>query len=275
MDPEKDTLVAFGEDGRVAALCWVYAPRKVESKHRAFLWFDIHPDHRSNGLGDFVLAWSEARGRQILAERPADMPRIIRSGCMDTEQYRRALLERHGYEIIRYFYTMRRDLSQPIADVVLPDGITLQNWSPEIDERVFEASNEAFRDHWGFEPSSRDQWERYSIGRESFRSDLSFIAMDGEEVAGFSINYLSQEENERNDIQEAWVGDLAVRRRWRKRGLATALLNQSMQAFKTDGMDFATLGVDTENPTGALGVYQRVGFVQVKRSMTYFKDVVG
>ena len=99
--------------------------------------------------------------------------------------------------------------------------------------------------------------------------------MDGEEVAGLSMNYLNQEENERNDIQEAWVGNLAVRRRWRKRGLATALLNQSMQAFKAEDMAFATLDVDTENLTVALGVYQRVGFEQVKRGMTYFKDVVG
>ena len=40
-----------------------------------------------------------------------------------------------------------------------------------------------------------------------------------------------------------------------------------MRAFRDAGLDAATLGVDAENPTGALGVYERVGFRPVRRSV--------
>ena len=119
----------------------------------------------------------------------------------------------------------------------------------------------------------KETWKLYFTDRDSFRPDLSYLVLDGDEVAGFSINFLSPEENERKGVQEAWVGDLGVRRPWRKRGIATALLNQSMLAFKAVGMDYATLGVDTENPTGALGVYERVGFAPVRRSVSLAKYV--
>lgn len=76
-----------------------------------------------------------------------------------------------------------------------------------------------------------------------------------------------------NGIQEAWIGELGVRQPWRRRGLATAMLNHSMRAFKTEGLDFATLGVDTENPTNALGVYQQVGFSTVRRSVSFAKSI--
>ena len=276
-DPATDaatgSLIALTPESDVAALGWVFAPKKVENKHRAYLWLDVHPRHRANGLKDFMLEWAEARARQILAERPLNLPHAIRSGCMDNDPYKITMLEQHGYQPVRHFFTMRRDLDQPIADVALPPDVTIRPWGLDVDERTFEASNDAFQDHWGFEPETKEIWDLFYTGSESFRGDLSFVIMAGDKVVGFSLNYLSPEENERNGIQEAWVGELAVRRPWRKRGFATALLNQSMHAFEAEGLDYATLGVDTENPTGALGVYERVGFAPVKRSISFAKTI--
>ncbi len=70
---------------------------------------------------------------------------------------------------------------------------------------------------------------------------------------------------EATGVREGWVGQLGVRRAWRRRGLATALLVRSMEAFRAAGLEAATLGVDTENPTGALGIYERVGFRPIRR----------
>jgi len=270
---ETDTLGAFTAGGQVAALAWIYAPPKPGKHYLAFLWNQFHPDHRDNGVADFIMAWSEARGRQILAQRPRDVPHILRISCMAHNDYRKELHIRHGFEPVRYFFEMRRDLSEPIAAVTLPPGIVIRPWEPELDQRTYEAFEESFQDHWGHVPVSKEVWDMFMVGRESFRSDLSYVILDGEEVAGFTLNFLSPEENERNGIQEAWVGVLGVRRPWRKRGFATALLNQSMHAFKTEGMAYASLGVDSENPTGALGVYERVGFAPVKRSVSFAKVV--
>ena len=99
------------------------------------------------------------------------------------------------------------------------------------------------------------------------------VVLDGEEVAGVSFNTVSPEEIARQGINQGWVAELGVRRPWRKRGVATALLCESMRAFKRAGLDFATLGVDTENPTGALRLYESVGFRPVRRFIVFSKPV--
>jgi len=275
LDVPRDTLLALTPAGQVAALAWVYAPRQIENKHRAYLWPDIHPDHRIPAIEDFILDWSEARARQILNARADARPRLIRGSAMQHDHYRIHLFQRHGFTPVRYFFTMRRDLSQPVAEPTLPAGLELRPWSPEVDERTFAAFNDSFRDHWGFEPVKKEIWDLFFVGRAGFRPDLSFVVMAGEEVVAFSINFYSPEQNERKGIDEAWIGDLGVIRAWRRQGLATALLNYSMQAFRSAGIAHASLGVDSENPTGALRVYENVGFTVVEESMGLGKEIAG
>ncbi|NUQ38331.1 MAG: GNAT family N-acetyltransferase [Caldilineales bacterium] len=271
LDSSRDTLIALTPAGQAAALAWVYSPRQIENKHRAYLWPDIHPDHRLPELTDFVLRWSEARARQILAERNDGRPRLLRGSAMRHDHYRIDLFQSHGFTPIRYFFTMRRDLAHAVAPVVLPAGLSMHPWSPEVDERTFAAFNDSFRDHWGFEPVKKEIWDLFFVGRSSFRPDLSFVVMAGEAVVGFSINFHSPEENARKGIDEGWIGDLGVVRAWRRQGVATALLNRSMQAFQAAGIAHAALGVDSENPTGALSVYENVGFAVIEQSMALGK----
>jgi mycothiol synthase len=266
-----DSLLALTADGEVAAMAAVYLLPSAATKVVAFLWGGVHPRHRRRGLGRFLLSWQEARARQKMATRCEPLPRLLRVHCYDNEHDRIALFCRLGFEPYRYFYQMRRDLSQPIPEPVLPAGLRLVNWSPAYDRATLEAFNEAFADHWGSQPQTAEQWRLFMVGRDSFRPDLSFLVLDGEEVAGFALNFLSPEENERQGLREAWVGDLGVRRPWRKQGVATALLCLSMRAFRAVGMDYAALGVDTENPTGALRLYERLGFVPVRRSIAFGK----
>lgn len=269
-----DSLLALTADGQVAAMAVVYLLPSATTKVVAFLWGGVHPRHRRRGLGCFLLSWQEARARQKMAARPEALPRFLRVSCYEHEHDRIALFRRLGFEPCRYFYQMRRDLSLPIPEPELPAGLRLVNWSPAYDDRTLAAFNEAFADHWGSQPQTAEQWRLFMVGRDSFRPDLSFLALDGEEVAGFAINFLSPEDNERQGIREAWVGDLGVRRPWRRRGVATALLCRSLQAFRAVGMDYATLGVDTESPTGALSLYERLGFVPVRRSIVFGKPVL-
>jgi ribosomal protein S18 acetylase RimI-like enzyme len=110
-------------------------------------------------------------------------------------------------------------------------------------------------------------WNHAFVGDPFFRGDLSFVVLDGEEIAGYTLNYVVESDWGAAGVREGWVGQLGVRRPWRKRGLATALLVRSMEAFRTADLEAATLGVDAENPTGALGVYERVGFRPIRRSV--------
>jgi mycothiol synthase len=182
-------------------------------------------------------------------------------------------LERRGFGVVRYFYRMQRDLSEPIPAVQLPADLALRVYTPELRDAVHAAFNEAFRDHWSFDPITAEDWQQFFIGRSSFRPDLTYVVMDGDEVAGFSINGVSPEENARHGRSEGWIEELAVRRLWRKRGVATALLCASMHSFKAEGLQHAMLGVDTQNLSGALRVYEGVGFKPIKRYIQFEKRI--
>ena len=82
----------------------------------------------------------------------------------------------------------------------------------------------------------------------------------GEEVAGYAINATHRAEWDALGFSEAWTHQLGVRRAWRGRGIARALLAASMRAFADDGLEFAALDVDAENPTGALALYLGMGY---------------
>jgi len=276
-NPETDSLLGFTSGGQLAAFARAFVHPEPEREVCAHLWLEVHPDHRAPELIDATLNWLEARGLERLLNSPAHLPRSLRFGVQDDVAWHITLLEQRGFQPVRYFYRMRRDLSQPIPEGPLPPGFSFSRYSPELDGAMLAVFNESFRDHWGFETVIREDWEKFFIGRASFRPDLSLLVFDNSgnspEAAGFSFNTVDREENARLGIKEGWVGDLGVRRPWRRRGLATALLCESMRLFKAEGLDYATLGVDTENPTGALGVYERVGFAPVRRMVAFDKPL--
>jgi GNAT superfamily N-acetyltransferase len=98
------------------------------------------------------------------------------------------------------------------------------------------------------------------MARASVRLDLSFQAVDGDEVVGYALNAFFPDDEEVTGRRDGWVESLGVRRPWRGRGVASALLEHSFNAFLYAGMTHSMLGVDTENPTGAFRVYENVGY---------------
>jgi mycothiol synthase len=270
---ETDTLLGLTPEGQVIASGAALVPLVGETEYIAFLSGEIHPQHRTRGLGGALLTWMEARSRQILATRPKNLPHCLRISCHDFLKDRIALFEQHGFQHVRSMYRMRRYFSQPIPTIDLPEGITLRLWSPDLDRATFEAFNEAFRDHWGVAPLPEQIWQMWFTGHPHFRPDLSRLAMEGDQLVGFCLNKVHVEQNQAIGIQEGWIEEVGVLRPWRKRGIATALLCESMHAFKAAGLEAAGLGVDTENLTGALRIYERLGFEVVKRSMIFSKPV--
>ena len=262
---EVDSLAAFAPDGLLAGYARTFQNPQPEDEVRCYLAVEVHPSVRADGLEDALLNWAEERGRQRLALAAGDTSHVLRSGIQDTQTRRQAQLQQRGFSIVRYFYRMQRDLNESIPAVKLPTDLALRAYTPDLGEAVHAALNEAFRDHWSFDPVTAEDWQQFFVSRSSFRPDLTYVVMDGAEVAGFSFNGVSTEENARRHTSEGWVEVLGVRRPWRKRGVATALLCASMHAFKAEGLQHAMLGVDSENPTGALRVYEHVGFRPVKR----------
>lgn len=97
--------------------------------------------------------------------------------------------------------------------------------------------------------------------------------LDGEEVAGYLLSYFYAADAEATGVREAWVGQLGTRPPWRRRGLASMLLAAALAGYRDAGYHRAALGVDSENASGALGFYERLGFVVDHRSVSWAKPV--
>ncbi len=130
---------------------------------------------------------------------------------------------------------------------------------------IFEAEDEAFRDHWRHVPSNFNDWKLRKLEREEFDSTLWYIAWDGDQIAGYA------QTRYRNGI--GWIGNLGVRRPWRKRGLGEALLLYAFNEFYRRGMFKIGLGVDASNPTGATRLYQKVGMQVDMEDVVYEKEL--
>jgi ribosomal protein S18 acetylase RimI-like enzyme len=271
-DPATASRLVFAPDGTLAAYARVFANPEPVDEARAYLDDEVHPDHQA-ALHHAVLAWlvdtGRARLRAIAAATGFAGPKILRLGTPDNQPARIAHYEQHGFSPIRYFFRMRRDLSQPIPDRPLPAGLTLTTFTDEISDAVRRAQEESFLDHWGHEPVSPEDWQQFVVQHTAFRPDLTPVLLDGDQVAAFSLNRINPEENARQGYSTGWIQTLGTRRPWRKRGLASALLVWSMRAFQAEGLQFATLGVDAHNPTGALGLYESLGFVSFKRYIAF------
>ncbi len=268
---EEDSLVAIDEASRILASLWSYVPTIAETMWRAFDDNYIHPDFRTSAVLEFALEWWEARCMQRFGEKDDGFERWLWRGGYDWQTERLEFFAEHGYEPMRYYDELTRDLSQPIDPSPLDDGLTIQTWESAPLEHSRIAHNASFVDHWGSQPQSEKAWAQNE--NEFLIKNASFVVYDdGEPVAYLSAAAFPHDFEDKGR-REAWVEGLGTIRSHRKRGIASALVTLAMEAFKEAGMEYATLGVDSENPTGAFHIYESLGFVHDRRNVAYIKKV--
>jgi ribosomal protein S18 acetylase RimI-like enzyme len=265
-----NTLAAIGEDGEIAALALVIV-RPGEGELLASLDGSVHVKHRGKGLGSYILHWMEHRAQDEWRASGWNLPLVLRTSCTDHLEDRINLFEQNGYQAARYAYKMQRDLAEPIPPVALPGSLRMVAWSKERDEQLRQAFNTAFKGSWGVPEIDEQLWPQIFTGIPKFRGDLSFLVQDGEKILGFCINWIDEAKNRQRDVKEGWIEALGVIPERRGMGIASALLSHSLEEFKASGLEQAALDVDTQNPTGALRLYENLGFIAIKRTITFVK----
>ncbi len=231
-------------------------------------WGAVVPEHRRRGIGTALARATRSRLAAEAAADPRPGPRELRSYALDVEQGELALLAAEGYVPIRYGFEMRRPISGSLPDRPLPAGMDLRPVTPDLHRAIFDADEEAFRDHWGHRQATEGDFVATFEGPDIDPS-LWCVAWDGDEVAGVVMNAIYTAENEALGIRRGWLEHVSVRRRWRGRGLAKSLCAASFRVLRAKGMDEAWLGVDGSNPTGALQLYEGLGFLVARRWRAY------
>ena len=257
-DPAEDIRLVFVPNGEMAGYIEVWTTGKPPV--HPWIWARVHPKYEGLGIGTWMLQWGEERSLRALPKVPEGLRFAPRVGTFRKAEKSRKLFEDMGYHYIRSAYQMRIQLETPVPEPVWPEGITVRTFDPKTDaEAVYRADTEAFRDHFGFiEPPFDEGFERFKhfhINDADFDPSLWFLAMDGDEIAG--VNLCRSHAYE--DPGLGWVGSLGVRRPWRKRGIGLALLRHSFNEFYRRGKRKVGLGVDAQNLTGALRLYENAG----------------
>lgn len=260
---ETDVFVVTNADGRVVG-CEEFVNRHAHAALQGDGY--VHPDFRGLGIGTTLLRALEERARNEMELAEPDLRVHIINGMSAADKAAREIHEDEGYKLIRHHWMMEANLTEAPKVIPFPAGIELRPFDKDLQDRlVFEAEDEAFRDHWEHVPGNFNDWKLRKIEREEFDAALWHIAWDGDQIAGYA------QTRYRNGI--GWVGNLGVRRPWRKRGLGEAVLLHSFNEFYKRGMNTIGLGVDASNPTGATRLYQKVGMQVAVEDVLYEKEL--
>jgi mycothiol synthase len=257
-DPARDAVIAE-TDGRIAAIGRVEWVDTRDGRWREYRVFGaVDPELKGRGIGTSLLAHLEDRARGLAAEHRPERETALMAFAPAGRPGEGLLLDA-GYETVRWFIDMVRPDLDDIVEPPLPAGLEIRPVTPDQHETIWRANREAFRDHWGGSDESVQQLHRILDDPDTDPS-LWLIAWDGDEVAGGVWNEIHPAENEAYGFRRGWLGSVFTRRPWRRRGVAGALIGRSLTLLRERGMTSAILGVDADNPTGALGLYEAAGF---------------
>jgi GNAT superfamily N-acetyltransferase len=211
-------------------------------------------DERGKGIGSALLErlglWAQELGYgELIGE------------VREQDQASIAWTERRGYVEVGRNSRLVLDLASVQApDVDPPDGIAITTWSerPDLIEDVYAVAREAYPDVPGEADEvmpSFEQWLSMDMQGTGDRPEATFIALAGNEVAGYAKFSIS---NARPGV--AMHDMTGVRRSWRGRGIAGALKRAEIAWAKRNGFTrLETANEERNEPIRRLN--QRHGYV--------------
>ena len=274
LDEHGRSAIGESEIGEAEVRHWLALPtiwlQLAERDGGIVGYLDLVTEDDEHFVADVRALGLDVAGALIDAsEQRAGSPARIHGVAQGDDDLIRQAYGAAGYEVIRHSLQMRIELEGELPEAEWPDGLAVRNFRPGEEERVHAAHQDAFADHWDFHPQTFEQWRAYTLDRHDFDPSLWWLVEDGDELAGLSLNcwHLSA------DPQFGWVQILGVRPPWRRRGLGTSLLRQSFRDFAARGATRVGLGVDAENTTGAVRLYERAGMHVHRRNDVYEKTL--
>lgn len=276
-DLESDSVIALDPKGLPVAYGVARLGDTEGTEIEASLEGVVHPDWRAAGIGQALLAWQEARGRQLLATSGSELPAMLSLNAREANESHVALYQAAGFLPVRWWMELVRPLNRGIPVKKTPAGVTIRVYDASLSEATRAAMNDAFQDHWGSRPTTQEEWEE-ELALKNFAPHFSRIATTGSgtsvdplKVVGAILCDCDEAEWEVNGGPFAHIATLGVTREWRGRGISSSLISDALLAFCEEGLLNASLHVDSANPSGALQIYTKLGFEPRDRSITYAK----
>ncbi|MCZ2857790.1 GNAT family N-acetyltransferase [Blastococcus sp. VKM Ac-2987] len=268
VDPARDGVAVLDAGGALAGFAVVSASATFRDVFRITLDGRVHPDHRGSGLGAALLDWELARGAEVHAERHPGAPARLVVRVLGTQPQLERLVERRGLAAERWYRVMERQLTDLPAPEPVP-GVELAPFTWDRDEEVRHAHNAAFTAHHGSSERDAASWRALFTGQRSFRPDLSVLAVADGAVLGYLLAYVYESDARARGYREVVLGQIGVLPPARGRGIAAAAILQSLRKAAAAGCRTSALDVDSDNVTGALRLYERLGYGTVRTSVAW------
>jgi len=272
VDLGERSLVAH-VDGTIVGYVIVHHKRAEVVEQRCHLEGTVDPAFRGQGIGSALVEFGIDRARAALVAIDDDLPKFIRLAGYDYIGSIQRLAARTGFTPVRYFDELLRPLTD-LPERRTVEGLRILLWPTDRDEEIRSAKNTAFLDHWGSVPTPAAAWHDQLHGY-SGRADLSFIAVDArtDEVVAMLVTSRYEADDALLGRSDGWIQTLGTLRDWRGKGVGSALIIEALHAYRAAGLTHASIGVDSENPSGAARLYRNLGFEPRQRMVTHQIEV--
>jgi GNAT superfamily N-acetyltransferase len=270
-DPFKDMLFIEVNDEPVGASMAYWEEDPNDNRYYEHISI-LLPEWRGKGLRHIMVRFSESRLREMATSHPLEKSKKFWVFCEESEIHLRSVLEDEGYQIFRYGFHLVRPTLDDIPDLDLPPEIEIRPVIPDHYPAIISAWNEACKELRGTIPFTDETFKEWQ-GEPTFDPSLWQVAWHDEQVIGTTLCFINELENSEYNRKRGYTELISVSKSWRGRGIAKALMARGMKALKGRGMTEAALGVDAENPSGALRLYENMGFRITKTVMYYWKPL--
>ena len=272
LEPPRDGLAVLDQSGVVVAYATVMASPTFREALAVYLEGRVRPDLRGRGIGRALLAWQLQRGRALHAERHPEAPGALTVEVPGGMPSLEGLVRRAGLTAERWY----RELQRPLTDLPDPRPLHGADVVPFIwdrDDEVRRAHNAAFTRHHGSSERDPEAWQALFTGQRSFRPELSRLAVEDGAVIGYVLSYVYEADTAARGTRDVVLGQIGVLPQARGHGVATALIAEVLREAAQQDCQGAALGVDTENVTGALRLYEGLGFRTVRTRVSWTLDL--
>lgn len=272
--PDIDAFQGVFDGDRLVAMAWLLRREVAEGQHWMSADGGVHPDYRGRGIGTQLLNWQLEVAPRIHERYFPELDLEISARLSGTNTGAHELFAHAGFAPIRWSLSMCRPADAPEPDVKLPSGLELEVCTPDVAEELRVVQNEVFRDHWRGIDWSPEAWRAW-FTQDKIRLDLSFLLRDPADGAVAAFVICSSDASGTNPAgpRDLHLNIVGTHRAYRGRGLASVLIGHTVRKARERGFATQSLNVDADNPTGALGVYERAGFAVAHRTAIYSREL--
>jgi GNAT superfamily N-acetyltransferase len=221
---------------------------------------NVDPAVAGQGLEERLANHILRRAETLIAECGAETESWVSAYVLEREATQLQLFDALGFRRVRSAARLVRPNLDAIPDIRLPDGFEITPISATdraMHRRVWDASARAFEGSWGEEVPTEQAYQAW-LDSARFDPPLWRVAFHGDDIAGQILNFMDEPEADGSRI--GWTESISVQPEYRRRGLARALLAESLRTVRDVGATRAALGVDLQNPNQARELYESLGF---------------